>query len=1283
MKKIVTLAALLLAALTSTVYAQSDAIAVKASTNESVRMKLTATDLQVSTVVFATDTFSRIEMAEFSGSSKVGCPDLPVLNKMLEVPVGASVRVNIISEHHKTISGESIGLTHRLFPTQPARRKSDTSTPVLSINSDVYAHNAFYANQLVHVQMAGIARDRNLANLYFSPVQYNPVTNEVVLYDEVEVSVDFVGADIAATRQLKALHANPAFGAGINTINSLPATKDLNVNVPVRYTIIAHSSFRGQMDSFVAWKKRVGYMVDIHYTDESEIGTTNTAIANYLLSQYNNATADMPAPTYVLIVGDHQQIPAFAGRNSMQSDWSGGRISDLYYFTWTGNDNIPDCYYGRFSAQNVSQLTPQIEKTLYYEQYQFQSPAFLDKAMIVAGTDQGSVGDNAYTCGDPTGDYIVTNYVNGDHGYTQVHYYKNQYSQAPTATNVTTYSNGGYSASSSSNSVAVAVKNEVNEGRGWFNYSAHGDWDGFSIPAFGVNQVNSLSANNKFGVVIGNCCLTNSFQQSACFGETLLRKQGAGAVAYIGASDYTYWYQDFYWAVGYRNSVANPTYSASRLGCYDRMCHTHNESFDKWATTVGALMYAGNMAVQEAGQASMSHYYWEVYHLMGDPSLQPWMGQAQDMPLTYSATLPFTSQTYDVTTAPYAYVALTRDGEMVVAQFADANGQVSFPMSQLSIGIYELAVTAQNRRPTFREVQIVAGNGPYVLGSQLAAASDFVAGNTVSLSINLENVGTQTANLIDIYLEADTSVVSVLRNHTQAVNMAAGYSFTLDNAFSVLVKSGAADMSDCQMVARVVWDNGTDTSVVRQIIPVMAPNFAMVSTTAPSVANMSGNINIGIVTKNDGHAPAANVVSQLTCGHPAVSIANSRVEVGTVAVGATFTDNFVVSVASSFTGNHIVPFYHKVSDGLHTIVDTIEVIISDGTDNGYARPFEGFETGNFGALAWQNATPGWIVANSESYAGTYCAKSDIADVHNAEAQLSLTYTSTLSDSISFYYRVSSESSYDKFKFYIDGTQMIDASGTSSTSYTRYSAPIPAGTHEFVFEYSKDGSVSRGSDCAWIDNIYLPKTILRDRYVFDTICEGETYTYEGTSFETATLQAGQYAFEKALADGSRAYITLQVGLTVSLNVEDMSIERGTSVVLVADGASRYEWSNGETGNTIQVVPSQTTTYTVTGYVGNCSDQASVTITVTEPTEGIDAAQLTKVEVYPNPAESMVTVSSEYIDEVRLINSLGQVLGIYNVKGSRVDLYVAELPSGIYMLQVTGADGTLTTHKLIRR
>ena len=61
-------------------------------------------------------------------------------------------------------------------------------------------------------------------------------------------------------------------------------------------------------------------------------------------------------------------------------------------------------------------------------------------------------------------------------------------------------------------------------------------------------------------------------------------------------------------------------------------------------------------------------------------------------------------------------------------------------------------------------------------------------------------------------------------------------------------------------------------------------------------------------------------------------------------------------------------------------------------------------------------------------------------------------------------------------------------------------------------------------------------------------------------------------------------------------EDVSICENASTILTASGGSIYEWSTGQTTQSITVNPSSTTTYTVNVSEGNVTDSDTVTVTV---------------------------------------------------------------------------------------
>ena len=268
------------------------------------------------------------------------------------------------------------------------------------------------------------------------------------------------------------------------------------------------------MNSFMSWVGgKKAYVVEEAYTDDPAVGTTTTSIAQYIKAQYDMATEANPVPTYVLLVGDVQQIPAFSGQ-------TGAHPTDLYYCEWTG-DYLPDCYYGRFSAQTVEQLIPQIDKTLAYEQCALADLNYLDNAVMVAGTDAV----HASTHADGQVNYLDSQYINENNGYVRVQKYLHDTDAKP-----------------------EEIRAAIGQGAGLVNYTAHCGSYGWRDPRFDTTHIAALNNYGRYGFVLANCCQSGRYSASACFAEAMMRANNKGAVSYIGASADTYWDEDYYWA---------------------------------------------------------------------------------------------------------------------------------------------------------------------------------------------------------------------------------------------------------------------------------------------------------------------------------------------------------------------------------------------------------------------------------------------------------------------------------------------------------------------------------------------------------------------------------------------------------------------------------------------------------------------------------------------------------------------------------------------------------------
>ena len=91
-----------------------------------------------------------------------------------------------------------------------------------------------------------------------------------------------------------------------------------------------------------------------------------------------------------------------------------------------------------------------------------------------------------------------------------------------------------------------------------------------------------------------------------------------------------------------------------------------------------------------------------------------------------------------------------------------------------------------------------------------------------------------------------------------------------------------------------------------------------------------------------------------------------------------------------------------------------------------------------------------------------------AITHNQSSWIEATATGP--NTLTFYWKVSSERSYDYLRFYIDGVEQSKISGNVNWQQKTYS--FGSGSHTLKWEYTKDYSVSSGSDAGWLDKVDL-------------------------------------------------------------------------------------------------------------------------------------------------------------------------------------------------------------------
>jgi hypothetical protein len=93
---------------------------------------------------------------------------------------------------------------------------------------------------------------------------------------------------------------------------------------------------------------------------------------------------------------------------------------------------------------------------------------------------------------------------------------------------------------------------------------------------------------------------------------------------------------------------------------------------------------------------------------------------------------------------------------------------------------------------------------------------------------------------------------------------------------------------------------------------------------------------------------------------------------------------------------------------------------------------------------------------------------------------SITTTVTGPASLAFYQKVSSQPTYDTFTFSIDGSVKSTISGNINWQQKVFT--LPSGNHTLLWKYTKNSTVSAGSDAAWLDKVAVsPNTALKVTY----------------------------------------------------------------------------------------------------------------------------------------------------------------------------------------------------------
>jgi hypothetical protein len=858
--------------------------------------------------------FSEIAIPGNYSVGKLGTPKLPASRKLIEIPFGADVSIKVNNFTVSEYKLADFGISHFIMPVQPSLRKDmDASDVPFEYNNEAYAKDRFIEPELATIEVLGVMRGYRIARVTVAPVSYNPAKGIIRVYNDIDVEITFENGDKDLTGYVKASTWSPYFESIQKSIvNNLtddyPEHPDLT-KYPVKYLIVADRMFEDDLQPFILWKTQKGFEVIIAYTDE--IGSSFSDIQTWIHTKYNEGTPTDPAPSFFLLVGDTPQIPAQMGSSS-------GKMTDLYYASVDG-DYFPEMYYGRFSATTSAQLITQIAKTEFYEKYQFSDPSYLNDVTLIAGAD----GSWNPAVGQPTVHYGTENYFNASYGFN----------------NVNAYLTSPYTGCYDPERIAVSM----------INYTAHCGQTSWGDPQLSQSMVNNFVNSGQYPIAIGNCCLAADFGYDECIGETWQRVANKGSVAYIGSSPSSYWFEDFYWAVGAFPIVGNnngyvPTYEETTWGAYDG-------PFVSDYVTTGATVFVGNLAVTEVDiqgypQHSSPLYYWQAYNVLGDPSLVPYFTEGSENTVSHMPILPIGMDFYEVTAEPGSYVGISKDGVLHGSALVGELGIVEVPIEPvLSSGMVDIVITKPQYMPYMVQIPAAALEGPYVVLDSYTI-NDASGNNNgladysenISLNVTLKNVGADpSAGLVAAITGSDDYVTLASSPSQNFPAILPGETATVADAYSFNIANFVPDQHKAQFT--LVITDGSDNWESNLFITIQAPELE-IATEYLIDDSQSGNGDgildpgetalIKLNVSNTGSSDILDIDITAASGDPLLTINNASNYINSIGAGeAEMIEISVTADASSPIGYPVNVSLNATGgpEGLYTAAETILVVI--------------------------------------------------------------------------------------------------------------------------------------------------------------------------------------------------------------------------------------------------------------------------------------------------------------------------------------------------------------------
>ena len=804
----------------------------------------------------ARKTFQKISYWNEGEFIEPGKPNLPRFTRLVKLRNEGEVSIEIINFDVEIISNIIA------YPSQELQSESKPRNNNFSFDENYYLEEEIFPSQIVEIGNPAIMRDLRVVNVTINPFQYNPQTQELKIYKNVEFAVNCYGSggiNIKTNDKPRSKSFESSYKSSIINYKA-ESTRDEDFHQP-NYLFIYpdDAQVESVLQDLIDWKKQKGFHVVNVST--SQTGTTLNAIKSYIQNAYD--TWENP-PEFICLIGD-------AGGNfSIPTDHLDGGEGDHSYVLLEGNDILADAFIGRLSFNSIFEFQTIIYKILHYEKEPYLGNTnWYNKALLV---------------GDPTtsGQSCVDTKISIKEMINQ---YSNNFSF-----------NEVYSAPWVSQ-----MSNGFNEGVSYFNYRGY-----YGMSGWDLNEISNLNNGFMLPVAVLLTCSVGDFEGTYDSRTERFLKAGSpgnpkGAIAAIG--------------------TATPDTNTCFNNCVDAGIY-YGIFVDNIYHLGGALnrgkLNLFNCYPYNPYNSVYKFSYWN--NLIGDPGMEIWTSTPEPMTVTYTSQVPIGSNLLDVMVFTNAGIPienawvtiLNENDEIFSTGYTNNNGKIYLPLEANSTGEVKLTVTKHNYIPHLGSFNIVQ-NDVFInvfeinidddnIGSSSGNGNGIInPGESIELNISLKNFGSFTANSITASITSENDFITITDNIESFGNIPAGSSIYSSDDFDFSIDSNVLGGSELiiDLTIQDINNNQWDDKIY---LTIEGANLQPVSYSVidgnNAVLDPGETAELTFTIENIGTVSSDQISGFLSCSNNQITIIDPVGYFGNISPGNQITndsDRFVIS----------------------------------------------------------------------------------------------------------------------------------------------------------------------------------------------------------------------------------------------------------------------------------------------------------------------------------------------------------------------------------------------------